>query len=88
MSRLGHACKISRINEVWQCCPTTRLRRETRRLPLTTYKAGETILTAGSKAGLLLILKSCKVAVIKDQVKIAEIAESGALFGELSALLD
>jgi CRP/FNR family cyclic AMP-dependent transcriptional regulator len=57
-------------------------------LPLTTYKAGETILTAGSKTGLLLILKSGKVAVIKDQVKIAEIAESGALFGELSALLN
>jgi CRP-like cAMP-binding protein len=57
-------------------------------LPLTTYKAGETILTAGSKTGLLLILKSGKVAVIKDQVKIAKIAESGALFGELSALLN
>ena len=56
-------------------------------LPLATYKAGETILTAGSRTGLLLILKTGKVAVIKDQVKIAEIAQSGALFGELSALL-
>ena len=57
-------------------------------LPLATYKVGETILSAGSRTGLLLILKTGKVAVIKDQVKIAEITESGALFGELSALLD
>jgi len=57
-------------------------------LPLATYKVGETVLSAGSKTGLLLILKTGKVAVIKDQIKIAEITDSGALFGELSALLD
>ena len=57
-------------------------------LPLATYKAGEPVLFAGSRTGLLLILKTGKVAVVKDDIKIAEVAEPGAVFGELSALLD
>jgi CRP-like cAMP-binding protein len=35
-----------------------------------------------------VILKSGKVAVVKDDVRIAEVAEPGAVFGELSVLLD
>jgi CRP/FNR family transcriptional regulator, cyclic AMP receptor protein len=57
-------------------------------LPLVTYKAGETVLSAGSRTGQLLILKSGAVAVIKETIEIAKIAEPGAIFGELSALLD
>jgi CRP/FNR family transcriptional regulator, cyclic AMP receptor protein len=57
-------------------------------LPLATYKAGEPVLFAGSRTGLLLILKTGKVAVVKDDIKIAEVAEPGAVFGELSTLLD
>ncbi len=57
-------------------------------LPLATYRAGETVLAAGSKSGRLLILKSGAVVILKDSVEIARVEEAGAVFGELSALLD
>jgi CRP/FNR family transcriptional regulator, cyclic AMP receptor protein len=57
-------------------------------LPLATYAAGETVLQEGSKTGRLLILKKGSVAVVKGGVEIAKVAEPGAVFGELSALLD
>lgn len=56
--------------------------------PLVTYGAGDTILTAGSKSGRLLILKDGEVVVLKDSVEIARVAVPGAVFGELSALLN
>lgn len=57
-------------------------------LPLSTYSAGETILTTGSKTGRLLILKKGVVVILKDSVEIAKVNEPGAVFGEISALLD
>src|SRR6516162_6647528 len=57
-------------------------------LPLATYQAGENVLTAGSRTGRLLILKKGAVVVVKGTIEIAKVAEPGAVFGELSALLD
>jgi CRP/FNR family cyclic AMP-dependent transcriptional regulator len=57
-------------------------------LPLVTYHAGENVLTAGSRTGRLLILKKGAVAVVKETIEIARVSEPGAVFGELSALLD
>src|SRR5436190_3915506 len=57
-------------------------------LPLTTYKIGETVLAAGSRTGRLLILKKGAVAIVKENIKIAKVTEPGAVFGEISALLD
>jgi len=57
-------------------------------LPLATYRAGDTILGAGSKSGKLLILKQGTVGIVQEAVEIARVAEPGAVFGELSALLD
>jgi CRP/FNR family transcriptional regulator, cyclic AMP receptor protein len=57
-------------------------------LPLVTYRAGETVLSAASKTGRLLILKEGAVAVVKEGVEIARVAEPGAVFGELSVLLN
>jgi CRP-like cAMP-binding protein len=57
-------------------------------LPLATYRAGETVITAASTTGRLLILKEGAVAVVKDGVEIAKVTEPGAVFGELSVLLD
>jgi CRP-like cAMP-binding protein len=57
-------------------------------LPLATYRAGETVLTAGSKSGRLLILKSGAVAILKDSIEIARVEEPGAVLGEISALLE
>jgi CRP-like cAMP-binding protein len=57
-------------------------------LPIATFQRGETLLKAGSKTGLLLILKKGAVAIFKDEIEIAKVTEPGAVFGELSALLD
>jgi CRP/FNR family transcriptional regulator, cyclic AMP receptor protein len=52
------------------------------------YGAGEAVLKEGTKTGRLLILKNGAVSVVKGGVEIAKVAEPGAVFGELSALLD
>ena len=57
-------------------------------LPLATYTAGETVLVAGSRTGRLLILKKGAVTIAKEAIEIAKVAEPGAVFGELSVLLD
>jgi CRP/FNR family transcriptional regulator, cyclic AMP receptor protein len=57
-------------------------------LPLVTYQPGETVIADGSKTGRLLILKKGNVVIVKDDTEIAKVAEPGAVFGELSVLLD
>src|SRR5262249_25674899 len=57
-------------------------------LPLVTYQAGETVIPYGSRTARLLILKKGVVAIIKEDIQIAKVTEPGAVFGELSALLD
>jgi CRP/FNR family transcriptional regulator, cyclic AMP receptor protein len=57
-------------------------------LPLVTYQAGETVIANGSRTGRLLILKKGAVAIVKEDTEIAQVAEPGAVFGELSVLLD
>ena len=57
-------------------------------LPLEAYVAGETILRAGAKTGRLLILKSGAGVILKDSLEIARVEQPGAVFGELSALLE
>ena len=57
-------------------------------LPIVTYEAGETVIADGSRTGRLLILKNGTVTVLKDDKEIAKVAEPGAVFGELSVLLD
>src|SRR5271168_875778 len=66
--------------EVWQA----RLAA----LPLQTYDAGETVFTEGTKTGRLLILKSGSVSIVRSGIEIATVSKPGAVFGELSALLD
>jgi CRP/FNR family cyclic AMP-dependent transcriptional regulator len=57
-------------------------------LPLANYSIGEVVLSAGSKSGRLLVLKKGAVAILKDSIEIARVKEPGAVFGEISALLD
>jgi CRP/FNR family transcriptional regulator, cyclic AMP receptor protein len=57
-------------------------------LPLVTYQPGETVIVGGSKTGRLLILKKGTVAIVKEETEIAKVSEPGAVFGELSVLLD
>ena len=64
------------------------LQKKVSALPVVTYQAGENVLTAGSRTGQLLILKKGAVAIVKENIEIAKVAEPGAVFGELSMLLD
>jgi len=57
-------------------------------LPRETYGPGETVIAEGTSTGRLLILKSGAVSIVKDGTEIARVGEPGAVFGELSALLD
>jgi CRP-like cAMP-binding protein len=57
-------------------------------LPLESYDAGETVFAEGTKTGRLLILKSGAVSIFKGDIEFAQVTEPGAVFGELSALLD
>jgi len=53
-------------------------------LPLATYQAGETVLTAGTKTGRLLILRKGAVTIEKEGTEITKVMEPGAVFGELN----
>jgi CRP-like cAMP-binding protein len=57
-------------------------------LPLVTYQPSEMVIVDGSRTGRLLILKTGSVAIVKENTEIARVAEPGAVFGELSVLLD
>ena len=57
-------------------------------LPQTTYRPGDTILTAGSKTGRLLILKKGTVVILNGSTEIARVDHPGAVIGEIAALLD
>ena len=57
-------------------------------LPVEAYQPGETVLAGGSSTGKLLVMIEGAVEVARGGVRIAEIAEPGAVFGELALLLD
>jgi CRP/FNR family transcriptional regulator, cyclic AMP receptor protein len=57
-------------------------------LPLESFDAGETVFAEGTKTGRLMILKSGMVGIYKGDIEFAQVSEPGAVFGELSALLD
>jgi CRP-like cAMP-binding protein len=57
-------------------------------LPLVTFQPGETVIADGSRTDRLLILRKGTVAVVKEGTEIAKVTEPGAVFGELSVLLD
>lgn len=67
---------------------TAVFRKSIAALPLKIYQAGETVLAAGYTTGQLLILRKGIVAVAKEGVEIARVTDAGAVFGEISALLD
>jgi CRP/FNR family cyclic AMP-dependent transcriptional regulator len=57
-------------------------------LPIATHMAGETIFAAGTTTGRLLILTKGAVTIEKEGTEIARVTEPGAVFGEVSALLN
>jgi CRP/FNR family transcriptional regulator, cyclic AMP receptor protein len=57
-------------------------------LPVSTFEPGETVLATGSTTGQLFILRQGLVEVVRDGLQIATVSEPGAVFGELSLILD
>ena len=57
-------------------------------LPTRELAPGEAILRAGTRTGRLFFLRSGELAVVRDGVTVTRIREPGAVFGEMSLLLD
>jgi CRP-like cAMP-binding protein len=58
------------------------------RLPERTFGAGEIIIAEGTRAGMLFVLAEGTVEVVKGDYVINAFSEPGAVFGEISVLLD
>lgn len=56
--------------------------------PIRHFEAGGIILEEGTSTGLLFFLMQGEVEVLKGDVRVATASEPGAVFGELSALLE
>jgi CRP-like cAMP-binding protein len=57
-------------------------------LPLRTFPAGEVIIAEGTPAGMLFILAEGGVEIVKRDYVINTFNDPGAVFGEISVLLD
>lgn len=53
-----------------------------------TFAPGETLMPEGGKTGLLYVLISGCIEVIKGETPVTLIRQPGAIFGEISVLLD
>jgi CRP-like cAMP-binding protein len=58
------------------------------RLPHVAVRAGEVLLPEGACTGLLYILVSGEVEIVKGDTQVEVVSDAGALFGDISALLD
>lgn len=56
--------------------------------PTRKFAAGSDVLVQGERTGMLYIMVEGDVEVLKDGVTVATASEPGAIFGDLSALLD
>ncbi|HUF63163.1 MAG TPA: Crp/Fnr family transcriptional regulator [Verrucomicrobiales bacterium] len=57
-------------------------------LPEALFDSGAAVLEEGGRSGKLFILKSGSVEIVKESVSLNEIDQPGAVFGEISHLLD
>jgi CRP/FNR family transcriptional regulator, cyclic AMP receptor protein len=58
------------------------------KLPETTFSPGEVLLAEGGKDRILYILIEGEIEVLKGDFQINTVSEPGAIFGEMSVLLD
>jgi len=57
-------------------------------MPVECFEAGETVLRTGASTGKLFVLNDGEVETVKDGMALGTVSEPGAVFGEISALLD
>lgn len=56
-------------------------------LPFRVYEPGEVVIHQGMGDGCVYFLSSGAVEVLRDDVQIAQVSETGAVFGEMALLL-
>lgn len=66
----------------------TTLRDLSERMPVESFAAGSVLLPEGTSTGRLFVLVEGEVEILKGDVQVEVVSEPGALFGEISALLD
>lgn len=59
-----------------------------RDVPVRSFGPGEVLLAEGDKSGRLYVLAEGEVEIVKGDFQINSVSEPGAIFGEISALLD
>lgn len=59
-----------------------------RDVPVRSFGPGEVLLAEGDKSGRLYVLAEGEVEIVKGDFQINSVFEPGAIFGEISALLD
>jgi CRP-like cAMP-binding protein len=59
-----------------------------RALPQRDYKVGEEVIHEGQSTGHLYVLVEGKVEICKGDVQVSRVSEPGAVFGEMSVLLN
>lgn len=52
------------------------------------FAPGDIVMEQGSASGRLLVLLKGEVEILRDDVRVAKASEPGAIFGEMSVLLD
>jgi len=57
-------------------------------LPESRFAPGEVMIAEGPTSGLMFILTSGTVEILRGETPVAEIADPGAVFGEMAALLE
>ena len=62
--------------------------QQCRAMPERSVPAGESIITEGDRTGVLFILIEGSVEVLKGDVQVNTVTDPGAVFGEMSVLLD
>jgi len=60
---------------------------EAENLPVKTIKAGEDLITQGSKTGMVYLLQYGKVEVLHNGQQLCTVSDPGAIFGELAVIL-
>jgi CRP-like cAMP-binding protein len=59
-----------------------------RDIPLRSFEPGAILLAEGEKSGLLYVLADGEVEIVKGDFQINHVSDPGAIFGEISVLLD
>jgi CRP/FNR family cyclic AMP-dependent transcriptional regulator len=62
--------------------------RRCARMPQVSLGPGEVVLGEGERRGVLLILIEGEVEILKGDIQVNTVADPGAVFGEMSVLLD